>query len=138
MKAVEFGSYLRSIRKAKKMTIRQLELYSKVSNAYISQLERGDRGLPSPEILRKLAAPLGVDYDDLMVKAGYIEEKSPEEKLVDYLEMELTNEEIIKRMNFSVDGMVLTDEEASEFVEFIRVRRFMKKQRQVSSKAEEH
>lgn len=74
MEAREFGEYLKSIRKYKKMTIRQLELYSKVSNAYISQLERGERGIPSPDILKKLADPLGVEYNELMIKAGYVEE----------------------------------------------------------------
>lgn len=78
MEAQEFGEYLKKIRKSKKMTIRQLELYSKVSNAYISQLERGDRGLPSPDILKKLSAPLGIEYNDLMIKAGYVEENKKE------------------------------------------------------------
>jgi len=78
LEAKEFGEYLKSVRKEKRMTIRQLELYSKVSNAYISQLERGDRGLPSPEILKKLSQPLGVDYNELMVKAGYVEETKKE------------------------------------------------------------
>lgn len=132
MDATEFGVYLKRIRKAKKMTIRQLELYSNVSNAYISQLERGDRGIPSPDILKKLSQPLGVDYNELMEKAGYIDVQSPAAQLISYLEMELSNEDILKRMNFTVDGMTLTDEEANEFVEFVRVRRLMKKQQAVS------
>lgn len=78
MEAKEFGDFLKGLRKAKKMTIRQLELYSKVSNAYISQLERGERGIPSPDILKKLSHPLGADYNDLMIKAGYVEENKKE------------------------------------------------------------
>lgn len=137
MDATEFGVYLKRIRKAKKMTIRQLELYSNVSNAYISQLERGDRGIPSPDILKKLSQPLGVDYNELMEKAGYIDVQSPAAQLISYLEMELSNEDILKRMNFTVDGMTLTDEEANEFVEFVRVRRLMKKQQAVSKGEEQ-
>jgi len=72
LEALEFGEYLKSARIKKKMTIRQLELYSEVSNAYISQLERGKRGIPSPDILKKLSVPLGLDYNDLMIKAGYV------------------------------------------------------------------
>ena len=72
MEADVFGEYLRCLRKNKKMTIRQLELYSGVSNAYLSQLETGKRGIPSPEILKKLFNPLGVEYKELMIKAGYI------------------------------------------------------------------
>lgn len=74
MSAIEFGEYLRRLRKNRKLTIRQLDTYSGVSNSYISQMERGERGVPSPEILQKLAKPLGIKYEELMKKAGYIEE----------------------------------------------------------------
>lgn len=79
MSAVEFGEYLRKLRKKRKLTIRQLDTYSGVSNSYISQMERGERGVPSPEILQKLAKPLGVDYEELMKVAGYLNEKNKKE-----------------------------------------------------------
>lgn len=69
----EFGSYLKTLRTQKKLTARQLDLYSGVSHSYISQMERGARGIPSPDILKKLAKPLGVDYEELMMKAGYFD-----------------------------------------------------------------
>jgi SOS regulatory protein LexA len=68
----EFGAYLKKLRKEKGLTIRQLEEKSGVSNAYLSQLENGKRGLPSPDILKKIHEPLEVGYDELMEKAGYI------------------------------------------------------------------
>lgn len=68
----DFGDYIRQLRKEQKLTIRQLEEKSGVSNAYLSQIENGKRGLPSPEILKKIHDPLGVSYDELMEKAGYI------------------------------------------------------------------
>lgn len=73
MNAKEFGEYLKGLRREKKLTIRQLDLYSGVSNSYISQMERGARGIPSPDILKKLAKPLGVSYEELMAKAGYFD-----------------------------------------------------------------
>lgn len=73
MNAKEFGEYLKSLRREKKLTIRQLDLYSGVSNSYISQMERGARGIPSPDILKKLAKPLGVSYEELMSKSGYFD-----------------------------------------------------------------
>lgn len=76
MEPKDFGEYLRQLRKERKLTIRQLDMYSGVSNSYISQMERGERGIPSPEILRKLSKPLGVSYEELMVKAGHIERKA--------------------------------------------------------------
>lgn len=78
MEAVDFGSYLKGLRKGKKLTIRQLDLYSGVSHSYISQMERGSRGIPSPDILQKLSKPLGIEYEELMKKAGYIEENKKE------------------------------------------------------------
>lgn len=73
MEPKEFGEYLKSVRKEKGLTIRQVEAYSGVSNAYLSQLENGKRGIPSPEIIKKIHKPLGIDYNELMSKAGYLE-----------------------------------------------------------------
>lgn len=76
MQAKDFGDYIRKLRKKRKLTIRQLDLYSGVSHSYISQIERGIRGIPKPDILKKLSGPLNVDYADLMKAAGYIEDTS--------------------------------------------------------------
>ena len=59
---------------AKNLSIRQLANLSKVSHSYLSQIESGERGTPSPEVLSKLARPLGTPYEELMRAAGYIEE----------------------------------------------------------------
>ncbi|NPV71134.1 MAG: transcriptional regulator [Firmicutes bacterium] len=67
-----FGEHLRRLRQRKSFTIRQLAMLSGVSNAYLSQIETGQRGAPSPEILDKLAKPLGVSYEDLLRVAGYL------------------------------------------------------------------
>lgn len=72
MSPEKFGAYIRNLRKEKKLTTRQLEEKSGVSNAYISQIENGKRAIPTPEILMKIHGPLGVGYDELMEKAGYI------------------------------------------------------------------
>src|SRR5690625_4813474 len=76
MEAKKFGSYIRKLRNDRELTIRQLELYSGVSNSYLSQLENGKRGIPSPEIIKKLSKGLKIDYNLLMIKAGYMEEAS--------------------------------------------------------------
>lgn len=92
MNAKEFGEYLKTLRKEKKLTIRQLDLYSGVSNSYISQMERGARGIPSPDILEKLAKPLGVEYGELMKVAGYIDDDIRAVELVDKLIKNLLSE----------------------------------------------
>lgn len=70
--AKEFGEYLQNKRKDKNISIRKLGELSGVSNSYLSQLENGKRGIPSPEILKKLHGPLEITYDELMEKAGHI------------------------------------------------------------------
>lgn len=67
----EIGKHIRSLRKKQGITITQLAEKSGVSHSYISQIENGKFN-PSPEILRKLSEPLGVSYEDLMIKAGYL------------------------------------------------------------------
>jgi SOS regulatory protein LexA len=68
----EFGLYLRQLRTSKKLSMKNLEDLSGVSNAYISNIENGKRGIPSPDVLKKLSGPLDVSYDELMEKAGHI------------------------------------------------------------------
>lgn len=67
----DFGSYLKRLREAKGYTISQLALYSGVSHSYISRIEAGKRGAPSPEILQCLAEVLPVSFEELMVVAGH-------------------------------------------------------------------
>ena len=73
-----FGSYMRRIRKARALTLKQVEAQAKVSNAYISQIERGLRRPPHPDILKRLAKVYDVEHRELLVVAGYLEEDSAE------------------------------------------------------------
>jgi transcriptional regulator with XRE-family HTH domain len=72
------GEYLASLRLSKRMSLREVEEASEkaVSNAYLSQLEKGRIGKPSPNILHALATIYGVPYESLMEKAGYIVSKA--------------------------------------------------------------
>lgn len=74
------GEYLRNLRSARKMSLRDVEEGSGVSNAYLSQLEQGKITKPSPHFLHKLAGCYLVPYETLMEKAGYInkEEAGPQ------------------------------------------------------------
>lgn len=66
------GEYLRNLRDARGVTLREVEEAADVSNAYLSQLEHGKITKPSPHILHSLAAVYRVPYETLMEKAGYI------------------------------------------------------------------
>jgi transcriptional regulator with XRE-family HTH domain len=71
------GEYLRNLRVARKMSLREVEDASGVSNAYLSQLEQGKITKPSPHFLHKLAGCYVVSYETLMTKAGYITTEEP-------------------------------------------------------------
>ena len=68
------GLLLADLRVAKGLSLRQVEEATEraVSNAYLSQLERGKIRKPSPNLLHSLAAVYGVPYEALMEKAGYL------------------------------------------------------------------
>lgn len=68
-----FGPYLRQLRKAKGLRIRQLEPLTGLSNSFLSQIETGARSA-SPDTIRKLSAALGVTHIGMMIKAGHVTE----------------------------------------------------------------
>jgi transcriptional regulator with XRE-family HTH domain len=69
-----FGEYIKNLRNENKLSQRDLAEKSGISNAEISRMETGERKKPSPISLKAIAPFLGVSYEDLMQKAGYIEE----------------------------------------------------------------
>ncbi|WML42697.1 helix-turn-helix transcriptional regulator [Neobacillus sp. PS3-40] len=106
----EFGQYIYNLRKKKKMSIRMLEDLSGVSNSYISQIENGIRR-PSPDVLKKLYAPLDISYVELMVGAGHWSE---DELLEAFNENEVFKEQVdleefLNKNNITFKGVIITD-----------------------------
>ena len=64
-----FGEYLKKLRDERKMSLYDVEREAKISNAYLSQVERGIRNVPSIKILSRLAKTYGVSVDLLTSKA---------------------------------------------------------------------
>ncbi|MGI2336208.1 MAG: helix-turn-helix domain-containing protein [Dehalogenimonas sp.] len=69
-----FGQFLKSLRNRRHMSLRDVEKECGVSNAYIAQLEKGDRPPPRPDILKKLARAYNVTIRELLLEAGYMDE----------------------------------------------------------------
>ena len=61
----DFGDFLKSIREQRGLTLRQVEEQAQISNAYLSQIERGERGIPNFSILERLAKVYGVPISEL-------------------------------------------------------------------------
>lgn len=108
-----FYDKLKDMRKLKGFTIRELADRSGVSAAYISQLENGNRGIPSPEVLMKLSEGLNTSYSELMDIAGYLE-SSPSEQQFQSNPVNLRR--FLRENELMFDGFVLTAED-KEWVE---------------------
>lgn len=78
---MSLGEFLADIRRIKRQSLREVEdaTGKDVSNAYLSQLEKGHIKKPSPNILYSLASVYSVPYETLMEKAGYIIQASERE-----------------------------------------------------------
>ena len=120
---MEFGEYLKKLREKRGFSIRNLALAAGVSNSYLSQIETGQRGIPSHRILRKLARPLKVDYEELLRAAGYLvlregqyifleDNKYSSEPILDL-------EELLQLPRLRFKGVLLDEEEKEEFLEIL-------------------
>ncbi len=70
------GAFIRAQRLATGRSLRDLAETTGVSNAYLSQLERG-RHEPSLRVLRAVADALGVPLATLLARAGVLDEDGP-------------------------------------------------------------
>jgi transcriptional regulator with XRE-family HTH domain len=73
----QLGDFIRNQRRLADLSIRQLAEVARVSNPYLSQVERGIYK-PSAEILKSIAEALDISAETLFQKAGLLaEEKAP-------------------------------------------------------------
>lgn len=91
---------LAEARRAKGVSLRQVERATGVSNAYLSQMETGQVAEPSPRKLEALAEYYGLPYESLMNSCGYSaspsDAGSPRQGTADerkFMGQELTDEE---------------------------------------------
>jgi transcriptional regulator with XRE-family HTH domain len=70
------GEYLREQRRLSDLSLRELAALTDLSNAYISQLERGLHQ-PSVRVLRSLASALNVPAATMLAQAGLTVEDVP-------------------------------------------------------------
>jgi transcriptional regulator with XRE-family HTH domain len=68
----ELGEYIRLQRQMADLSLRRLAELTNVSNAYLSQIERGLHQ-PSLRVLRSIAQALNVSADTLLLQAGLID-----------------------------------------------------------------
>jgi transcriptional regulator with XRE-family HTH domain len=69
----QLGPYLKEVRQKLGLSLRKVEEYSggKIHNAYLSQIESGRTKNPNPDLLAALAEVYGLDYWDMLYRAGW-------------------------------------------------------------------
>lgn len=110
------GKTLKSTRENVSQTLRDVEIATGISNAYLSQLENDKIKKPSASILYKLADAYKIDLNVLLQAAGIIEKKNIHESSQESF--------FEKQIQFYKDK--LTDEEAREVLDFIKFLRYKK------------
>lgn len=91
---------------------------------------------PDQKTLDKLATFFDVSVDYLLGRTQGQKTNTAPGKLDEYLELDFSDEDIMKRMTFKVGDMKLTEEEVKEFLTFVRFQKF-KNAQAASSKYEE-
>jgi transcriptional regulator with XRE-family HTH domain len=72
----QLGEYIRVQRQMAALSLRRMAEMTQVSNAYLSQVERGLHQ-PSIRVLRSIAGALNVSADTLLVQAGLLDDDDP-------------------------------------------------------------
>jgi transcriptional regulator with XRE-family HTH domain len=66
------GAFIRAQRQLADLSLREMAALTRISNAYLSQVERGLHQ-PSLTVLRAIADALGLTTEQLLAKAGWIQ-----------------------------------------------------------------
>lgn len=94
----KLSELLRSARNHKGSTLREVEESTGISNAYLSQIEKGKVKRPSPNKLKKLSKFYCMNYSKILESAGYADDLQEVNKshseIVDFLlSQEITDQE---------------------------------------------
>ena len=82
-------------------SLRGVQRLTGVSNAYLSQIEKGLRH-PGPKLLRRLAALYGVALQELLKKAGYLGREGDENEVDEATEVERAYQYVLSDPVFRV------------------------------------
>jgi transcriptional regulator with XRE-family HTH domain len=79
----QLGPYLKQVRERLGLSLRKVEEFSngRIHNAYLSQIESGRTKNPNPDLIAALADVYGLDYWNLLYRAGWsIPEEYPKDE----------------------------------------------------------
>ncbi len=95
----DIGQMLKRLRG--ETSLRGVQRLTGISNAYLSQIEKGDRH-PGPKLLRRLAVLYGVNIQELLRKAGYLDKDEKEAEVDEATEVERAYQYVLSDPVFRV------------------------------------
>ncbi|WP_226001652.1 helix-turn-helix domain-containing protein [Paenibacillus sp. BJ-4] len=121
---MNYGTRIAELREHKGLKQEELAQSLGITRAALSHYEK-NRRKPDFEILNKLADIFGVTIDYLVGRTSQPTAilDSDVREFVDQLE--LSDEDILRRFNLTIDGRTLSEEEAKRFIAFVRMERMM-------------
>jgi transcriptional regulator with XRE-family HTH domain len=99
-----FGQKLRDLRDARKCQLKDLAKALKVSSAYLSALEHGHRGKPSPGLVQQVAAYFNLAWDEVDELKALAELSDPR-VTIDTAGLSPEATELANRLAARIDGM---------------------------------
>jgi HTH-type transcriptional regulator, competence development regulator len=114
---VPLDKVLREVRALRGKSLRAVEQSTGISNAYLSQLERGDAQRPAPDKLQALATFYEVPYEDLLREAGYLQSSDKPAG---------ASQDQTSAVHVALMSANLTPEEEAAVVQYIQFLRFQK------------
>ncbi|MBB5211470.1 helix-turn-helix domain-containing protein [Microbulbifer hydrolyticus] len=114
----KFGETLRNLRVAQDLGLREAAVKAGISPAYLSRIERGKEGPPSPEVIKHLARVMAADPDVLFrlssstdpEMVSYINEQPILMSLLRYIQDSGFSEAEIKKLLKSAEKIKKTSE----------------------------
>jgi HTH-type transcriptional regulator, competence development regulator len=82
---VNFGEIIKKIRTDKDLTLKAAAESTGIAEAYLWQLENGERKSPRPETIKKLADGYGIPVQHLLACAGYMPTKEETKQEVEQI-----------------------------------------------------
>lgn len=110
---MSLGSRIRNLRKIKKLRQKDIANYIGMGRSNFGHIEH-DRVVPSSSDLKKIAEILGTTPNYLLDE----QYSNEEQQLIN--DINLSDEEILKKYNFSYDNRKLTEDEMKDMIKYIR------------------
>ncbi|HEX7057746.1 MAG TPA: helix-turn-helix transcriptional regulator [Bacilli bacterium] len=121
---MNYGRRIATLRDKNKWTQEELAKKLGISRAALSHYEKGRRE-PDFATLTKLADVFSVSVDFLIGRTN-APNSVLEQNIRDFADqLELSDEEILQKFTFTIDGKELSKEEAKRFIAFVRAERMM-------------